>query len=237
MTFNTIAQTSPFAVYLQQSVLINHFHEKTLMPPLPIKNPPLTGWLDEDRGRLASLNPMEQVDYFEYRVRRVSIAPLARILDSEIHPIDDYGNPVNDASALLIFGLSLNCTVEALGKFMQGDTGRGHNRKRFTRFAKDHLLAGRIVPRCIGKNALIDRLWLDYRNGLAHGFAVACHGGFSREVVNVDQGGPAQGLRINPDWLFQRLQVGFDAYLENLRNNILRQNFKRTFNDVFVNGN
>src|SRR4051812_13576729 len=90
----------------------------------------LSGWLDYDRPSLHLLGPKERIDYFEKRVRLVVVNPLERILNNEVHVSPD-------SSALLIFGVSLCCAIEATGKFLSG--GRGRNTDRFHAFLNKYM--------------------------------------------------------------------------------------------------
>lgn len=49
----------------------------------------LRGWLDYDREKLPFLTLPERIAYFEWRVRRVAVNPLERILATEIEPTAD----------------------------------------------------------------------------------------------------------------------------------------------------
>jgi hypothetical protein len=98
----------------------------------------LTGWVDYDRPRLPALGPDERIGYFEKRTRRVALNPLRRILQSEILPKDAAGNAIEDSSALLIFGVAVCCSIESLGKFVEGGkSGAGINHDRFKIFYKN----------------------------------------------------------------------------------------------------
>lgn len=91
----------------------------------------LRGRMDYERQFLPTLTEPERIDYFEKRVRLVAISPLRRILDTEI--IVDRAA----SSALLIFGLSVCCAIEAAGKFMLGDQSR--NSARFYSFRNKYM--------------------------------------------------------------------------------------------------
>jgi hypothetical protein len=132
-----------------------------------------TGWIDEDRDRLRRKPLPVWIDWFEYRVHLVSINPLRHILDTQIT-----ADP--DSSALLIAGVSLCSTIEATGKFIAGiEDAAGKtigNGKRFEQFVTDYM-SKELGARHIGKRSYSTIIWKDFRNGLAHGFAV-CGGGF-----------------------------------------------------------
>lgn len=189
--------------------------------------PQLRGWIDYERQFLPALSRAERIEYFEKRVRLVAINPLRRILNTEIIVAGE------DSSALLIFGLSLCCAIEATGKFLLGP--KSGNAARFDKFVNGYMspdyAAKTFAGMTYGK-ALRDH----FRNGLAHGFAV-CHGGF--------EGNPGQGyfevrtiagvpaLEINPTALYEDFASGFEAYLRDLRAAAPTDPIFITFNDVF----
>lgn len=191
----------------------------------------LEGWIDYDRPKLNALAPMEQIDYFELRVRLVVINPLQRILDTEIRP-------TKESSALLIFGVSICCAIEALGKFLTGATEQSgvSCTKRFYAFLHKYMDSEYQTGK-LGSNGYDYILWKYFRNGLAHGFSVK-HGGF--------EGGPSSPyfternstLEVNPESLYRDFVQAFEQYLIELRasNNTgeMFDNFKSIFEDVFI---
>lgn len=195
----------------------------------------LRGWLDYDRDKLPALPPDERINYFEIRVRRVAVNPLRRILATEIMPDGD------DSSALLIFGVSLCCAVEATGKFLIG--GRPGNQQRFTAFV-DRYMAPDFQAVSIGGRRNVELVWKHFRNGLAHGFAV-CHGGFEghppQPLFRVATVCGHQCLELNPTRFLDDFVAGFERYLGDLRAAAptapLRRDFDHVFEDVFVRGN
>lgn len=194
----------------------------------------LRGWLDYDRDKLPSLSPEQRVDYFEKRVSLVVIRPLQRILKTEIIV---HGQ---ETSALLIFGVSLCCAIEATGKFRNGS--RGRNQDRFYAFL-DRYMTKQFNLGDVAGMTRKQSLWSHFRNGLAHGFAV-CHGGF--------EGGPREkyfkvrticgyeSLEVNPTRLLNDYVRGFEKYLIDLRRaprtSQLRIDFDVVFQKVFVDG-
>lgn len=190
----------------------------------------LTGWIDYDRPQLPLLNPMEQVDYFEKRVRQSVVNPLYRILDTEIHPTPD-------SSALLIFGVSICCAIEALGKFLNG--GRGKSSERFFAFLYKYMNANYQSQR-LGTNTFGEILWKYFRNGLAHGFTI-CHGGFEGPKGTPYFIVKGNTLMICPAELYSDFVNGFEQYLSDLRttkgSGSLFMDFDVVFKEVFVLGN
>jgi hypothetical protein len=199
-----------------------------------MNNAGLRGWLDYDRDKLPALTAAEQIDYFEKRVRLVAVNPLRRILATEI-------SPAPDSSALLIFGVSLCCAIEAAGKFLDG--GRGSNQQRFAAFV-DRYMAPDFKMVTIGNERNVALVWKHFRNGLAHGFSV-CHGGFeghpSEPYFRVATVHGKQCLEMNPTRFLDDFQHGFERYLADLRRaastDPIRQDFHAVFKDVFVLGN
>ena len=194
----------------------------------------LRGWIDYERQFLSALTPVERIDYFEKRVRLVAINPLRRILDTEVIVSGE------ESSALLIFGLSICCAIEATGKFLIGEPSG--NAARFHAFVNRYMApdygAKTFAGMTYGK-----ALWDHFRNGLAHGFAV-CHGGFEGnagqgyfEVKDI-AGVPA--LEINPTSLFEDFGAAFSAYLRDLRGasptDPIFVAFNSVFESVFIRG-
>lgn len=199
--------------------------------------PTLTGWIDYDRPHLASLSASERIDYFEKRTRLVSLNPLNRLLLHEVHPKDASGNDVPDSSALLILGVAACCSIESLGKFVNGGTGGNHDRFKAFLHAYMH---NDYQAKSISADNYGQILWKSFRNGLAHGFAV-CHGGYEGNAGDPYFTIKAGALEINPTLLLDDLQTGFNNYLSALRavptTDTKYVNFDHVFCDVFINGN
>jgi hypothetical protein len=197
----------------------------------------LSGWLDYDRPSLYLLGPDERIDYFEKRVRLVVVNPLHRILNNEIHIAPD-------SSALLIFGVSLCCAIEATGKFVMGVKikSASKNSDRFHKFLNDYM-APEYKPKADGGCDYGQTLWQHFCNGLAHGFAV-CHGGFEgnrgEPYFKVRKIAGCDSLLVNPYLLFDDYLVGFGRYLSALRvcqpTDQLSINFSDVFKSVFIDG-
>lgn len=193
----------------------------------------LTGWLDYDRSTLPQLLPLDRVEYFERRVRRLAINPLGRIVDNEIQVAPD-------SSALLVFGVSICCAIEACGKFLLG--GRGGNAARFQGFL-DRYMASEFQSRRLGSDTYGECLWRHFRNGLAHGFAVR-HGGFERNrgqaYFVTKRIANHETLSVNPYLLYDDFSAGFGTYVAELRKAVPRgtvfRDFDHVFETVFIEG-
>ena len=194
----------------------------------------LRGWIDYDRDRLPSLSLADRIDYFERRVRLVAVSPLRRILATEIIVQGE------DSSALLIFGVSVCCAIEASGKFLTG--GVVGSALRFHAFLNNYMSPD-FQLKTIDGLAYGEALWRHFRNGLAHGFTV-CHGGFEggqgepyflvRKICGQDS------LEVNPTLFFSDYVAGFERYLADLRaaslNDPLFMGFNNVFEKVFIRG-
>jgi hypothetical protein len=195
----------------------------------------LRGWIDYERQFLPALAPAERIDYFEKRVGLVAINPLCRILRTEIIVSGE------ESSALLIFGLSICCAIEAAGKFLTG--GKGGNAARFHAFVNGYMSSD-FAAKTFGGRTYGEALWDHFRNGLAHGFAV-CHGGFEgnpgQDYFAVRTIAGVQALEINPTSLFEDFAGGFEKYLQDLRAagpaDQLFVAFNHVFEQVFIRGN
>jgi hypothetical protein len=189
----------------------------------------LTGWVDYDRPTLPSLSRTERIDWFEHRVRLVAINPLRLIVETQIT-----ADPTS--SALLIFGVSLCCAIEAMGKFVVG------NKPHDARF--DAFISGYMSPvlktGTMGQDTYADVLRKHFRNGLTHGFAV-CHGGFEGGHGNpyfvVNRVGGYESLSVNPAMLFDDFVQGVEEYIGELRAGDPKvAMFDTMFDDVFIKG-
>lgn len=196
----------------------------------------LTGWLDYDRPSLPTLGRGDRIDYFEKRTRRVALNPLRRILQSEILPKDTAGNVIEDSSALLIFGVAVCCSIESLGKFVNGGVGKNH--ARFEAFLHRYMDTKFQTERLAGKT-YGEILWHYFRNGLAHGFAV-CHGGYEGNAGDPYFRPSGTMLEINPTSLLEDLCEGFNKYMRDLHSasgtDQIYNNFDAVFTSVFING-
>jgi len=194
----------------------------------------LTGFLDYDRDKLAALSADQRIDYFEKRVRLVVINPLRRILATEIIVAG------GESSAVLIFGVSLCCAIEATGKFLTG--GKGGNEQRFHAFLNRYM-APEFQSQRLGSMSYGQALWLHFRNGLAHGFAVR-HGGFEGTAQQpyflVRSISGYACLEVNPTLLLNDYFAGFERYLSDLRGapagDPLSADFSDVFETVFIRG-
>jgi hypothetical protein len=180
----------------------------------------LRGWIDYDRPFLPALTAAERIDYFEKRVRLVAINPLRRILKTEVIVAGE------DSSALLIFGVSICCAIEATGKFLKGE--RAGNGVRFHAFLNRYM-----APDYAAKTVA----------GLTYGFAVR-HGGFEgnpgQDYFSVRDIAGTPALEINPSRLFDDFVSGFENYLVDLRAagsaDPLFIQFDQVFTAVFIKG-
>ncbi|MDO8680148.1 MAG: hypothetical protein Q7R30_16625 [Acidobacteriota bacterium] len=185
----------------------------------------LKGFLDYDRPHFAGLDAAQRVDYFEKRVRLVVIRPLRRLLDTEII--------VDGSSAILIFGVSLCCAIEATGHFLTGQTTKG--RYSFDAFVKRYM--SRDFSLQLPDGTLYRQaLWRHFRNGIAHGFSVK-HGGFEGDPTQpyflVRQIAGHECLEINPARFYDDYVSGFDGFLADLRGAPPGHPTQTRFNDVF----
>jgi RimJ/RimL family protein N-acetyltransferase len=188
----------------------------------------LRGWLDYDRPALPQLRPAQRIDYFEWRVRRVVINPLERILATEIQPTDD-------SSALLIFGVSLCCAIEATSEFLQRNGGLLPFLKRY--------MSPEYQKRYLGKRTFGDVLRTHFRNGLAHGFSIR-HGGFEgasgQNYFKIEPICGIDSLELNPFAFFDDYAVGFERYLADVLRakptSAVYKAFHQAFESIFING-
>lgn len=117
----------------------------------------LRGWIDYERQFLPALARPSGSITSRNRVRLVAISPLRRILNTEIIISGE------DSSALLIFGLSVCCAIEATGKFMIGD--QSGNSARFHGFVNRYMSPD-YASKTFAGMTYGKALWDHFRNGV-----------------------------------------------------------------------
>jgi hypothetical protein len=196
----------------------------------------LTGWVDEDRPHLVWLSPAEKIDYFEQRVGMVLVRPV----DAMYHETDIIlGRP--DTSGLLVVNTAIICAVEACGRFFLGHVGpakKGENWERFDGFVGRYMNAG--FKKTLRQKTYTGHVWTNFRNGLAHGFAV-CRGGFEQHMPGDAYFDVRDGrLVIDPHQLWADVKQAIARYLDDLRaagpGDKIVVNFLKVFDAVFVRG-
>ena len=199
-----------------------------------------TYWADYDCSELAKvpLKDRQEVwtDWLQERVRRFVLEPLRKIKGDLIQPPDD-------SSALLIFSVSLLCAVEAMGKYLKGSNTSG-NRVRFEAFVTSYMHEDYNL-KSINGDKYVTLLWKHFRNGIAHGFAIA-KGKFEQnndEPYFVESRDAADHavLSLNWDKLFDDFEEACNRYFKDVRSadttGTILSNFTSVFEDVIVKRN
>jgi len=171
--------------------------------------------------------------YFRKRLRITLTTPLDDLYNDALTKSPDY-------SALLLWGTSTCCAIEALGKFRSG--GIAGNANRFYVFV-DTYMDPRYGTDYVGGLLYKEALWKHFRNGLAHGFAI-CHGGFDGQPNYFDVKNIAghDALLINPKDFYSDFRSGLAQYLIDLKSGWraptqIVTDFETVFDDVYINGN
>src|ERR1019366_1558831 len=124
------------------------------------------------------------------------------------------GEP-EDCSSLLIIGMTACCGIEAMGRFAFGSAPA--NNKRFKDFAAGYL--DPVLQQHVFGKPVTTYLWDNFRNGLAHGFAV-CHGGFEGDKSNyyaVRNYAGYDVIQVSPGCLVDDVANGFQKFIAVLR--------------------
>lgn len=195
-----------------------------------------TYWTDYDAIELNDVPEQQQqqiwADWLEERVRRTVIAPLRKIKNEHIQPAGQ-----ENSSALLIFSVSICCAIEAMGKYL-APTSR--NNERFKCFVKKYMDTGYDTQ--LNGKSYAEYLWKDFRNGLAHGFAIA-RGKFEQRgdeeyFVESTDGMGHPVLSLNWDKLFDDFEKGCKRYFGDVRaadcNSSIVKDFKKAFREVCI---
>lgn len=201
-----------------------------------------TYWTDYDSTRLGQVAEADQQEvwtrWLQERINRNVLVPLKRIKEDDIEPVGQ-----ENYSALLIYSVSICCAIEAMGKYLTGAThSPPGNGDRFRKFVQEYMHSDYYAKQLDGK-LYVEYLWSDFRNGLAHGFAIA-RGKFeqkgsddyfveSTDINNNDV------LSLNWDKLFDDFEQACEEYFEDVRkadgNAALVDSFKRVFRQVCIN--
>ena len=197
----------------------------------------LTGWVDYDRHRLHKLTYIQKIWYFfSKRIPIVLTKPLDNIYRTVLR------NPKH--SPILIFGTSICCAIEALGKYR---TGGDKKKKENFYFFMNYL--NRDYKRKKVDNLKYEKvLWKYFRNGLAHGLAI-CHGGFELEhqhqknnYFSIRKINERDCLMIHPKHFYNDFKLAINKYKKELLASNpsvdqIAKDFEKVFNDVLISGN
>ena len=200
-----------------------------------------TFWTDYDGNALNTVpQPQQQqvwADWLEERVNRTVLAPLRKIKDEDIQPAGV------SSSALLVFSVSICCAIEAMGKYLCGATKSSGilNNERFKCFVRKYMNSD-YNTETLDAKLYSDYLWDDFRNALAHGFAIA-RGKFEQSgnqdyfVKSTDSMGHYV-LSLNWDKLFSDFERACKHYFNDVRkaNGVAKivTDFKAVFREVCI---
>ncbi len=200
------------------------------MSLITIENIDLTGYIDYDRNRLNQLTLSGKVDYFEFRANVILFRPLENIL-----PLSRKNNLFKDGECnIMIAFTALICNgIEALGSFYWPDKDNNASGEGFKKFVCDYMHAS------YKKKNYWQPLRNNFRNGLAHGFAIKS-GGVEGKKAPYFRQDPTLGLMINPWLLFEDFKKGFNKYINDVRdapiNSTIARNFTRRFEHIYILG-
>jgi hypothetical protein len=192
----------------------------------------LTHWVDYDRPLLPSLTKNQQIIYLEKRLKKVVLIPIREL----------YASLMKDkkrSSTVLCFGTCVCCSIEALGKFYTGKVSRGNSGPNFRAFVKAYMSPDFLKK--LDGSSYVNLLWKNFRNGLAHGFAIK-RGGFEQNSsyfqVKVIDG--IKQLEIDPSHFYQDFVNSISKYICDLKtaspSDTLYLEFKKAFDAVFIKG-
>jgi len=191
----------------------------------------ITGWIDYDRNDLVKLNKLQKIQYFyDKRVKMILLNPL-KLMYKEIMKENKRCSP------LLCFGNCICCSIEAFGKFYTGRTQGQNSGKNFRGFIKQYMDSSYFIQR-YNSEKYVNILWEDFRNGIAHGFAIK-RGGFQHNLKSYFQIINKQ-LEIEPTLFYHDFLRGVKKYIEDLESSQdtdkIYRNFNKTFTDIYIRG-
>ena len=144
-----------------------------------------------------------------------------------------------NSSTVLCFGTCVCCAIEALGKFYTGRLGRGNSWDNFEKWIANYM--SKDFSKTFNGIQYKKLLWDDFRNGLAHGFAIK-NGGydFQTNYFEVKPIGGVNQLEIDPKQFYEDFISGFNSYITDLENASIADSiylkFDHAFRGIFILG-
>jgi hypothetical protein len=115
------------------------------------------------------------------------------------------------------------CAIEDLGHYLTGDDDAG---KAFKRFITEFMPVFSSVQ---------NKLWDDFRNGLAHGFCIK-HGGIEKDLVKPFKSDSEKGIELDFDIFVSVFKEAFDNFFKKLEadKEKFKENFTARFEEVLI---
>jgi len=174
-------------------------------------------------GKLSQLTDDGKIEWFRLRMHYVFLEPIGRVFRAKSPAYRELNSTKpNDlparSSIIASFSLLLN-GIESLGSF---STTSKNNCDRFYAFMQNYMSSWDVpVPSLYPNAGLKTILWKEFRNGIAHGFAIK-HGGIDNEADTapgwrvVPNNGPSgsvtRRLEIGPNAFFRDFRAGVDTF-------------------------
>ena len=209
---------------------------------LGIPGDPFTLFYDYDQIRdrkLSTLCSGYKVVWLRARLEMTFLEPLRRLWDRSSAVFKElmFTSPHqqnNCSFSIAAMAVMLN-GIEALGAFLRPDlNGRNKNKQRFQAFLSQYMKEWAVKVPVSGRPVdVVDPLWANFRNGIAHGFCIKEPGSLEfLETLRFEPDG--QVLRVCPRHFFADLERGVAAYFAFLKNDPgALQKFDTHFNSVY----
>ena len=178
--------------------------------------------------KLSRLSDKGKIEWFAKRMEFVFLKPLTILFDKSFE--EKNSKDGNGTFTIMSFSILLN-GVEALGSFLvplkdkkkNGKYTSGKNRDCFLEFIKKYMSEW-------NKNKIPDKLWKNFRNGIAHAFVIE-NGGIDYDADSVRFRTTKQGtLEIGPQAFFKDFQNGLACFFKDVGS---KTDIKRVFLDNF----
>ncbi len=185
---------------------------------------------------LQQLTEDGKITWLEARMKMIFLEPISSLFDKSSKASIDLGTPQNGiprTGTLISVSVLMN-GIEALGSFI---TNNGSKKDNFFAFVNKYLPAWAIEvnspQRGNQKIALTKILWKEYRNGLAHSFAI---GGAGVDTVQGIDKYKIDGNTLQIDiWkFFNDFKMGVTQMLDDFRTDKKsRKQFMKRFKEVY----
>jgi len=206
--------------------------------------PTLSLFYDYDQlrdNKLRGMTNQEKASWFNARIEMIFLGPLREVFATPPPPAF-HNLMAKSASPPRSFSIALMATmlsgVEALGSFLRPDLCRpqhpfSDNKRMFKAFLEKYMPNWSNQPLPQGNPPLNEFLWVNFRNGVAHGFQISGCGSLEF-LKDKPFNWTGEIIQVCPIHFFQDLDVGVKTYSTDIiQDPSILKNFIERFTYVY----